>query len=129
MDYVTLTRTNGTSFLVPYPNDFTMKKEKIIAAEYQTLTGQTLGDVVGWKYSDFTLQWDTLTESMLQNVLAACDDTSFNFTFLDPAAGELTISLTALSRATVKTRYKENGVIKWRDIKIPVRCNNVYSYS
>lgn len=129
MDYVTITRTNGTSTIVPYPNDFQMKKEKIIAAEYTTLTGQVLGDVVGWRYADFTLKWDTLTDAMLQFVLAACDDASFSFTFRDPADGDKTISLTALSRATVKTRYKDYGVTKWRDIAIPVRCNDVYTYS
>lgn len=128
MDYVTIARTNGTSLVLPYPNDFIIKKEKILAGEYQTLTGQIIGDVVGWRYADFTLQWDTLTEAMLQYLLAACDDDTFNFTFTDPAAGEETISLTALSRATVKTRYKENGVIKWRDIKVPVRCNEVNTY-
>lgn len=128
MDFVTITTENSTTFSLPYPNDFTMKKEKILAGEYTTLTGQVLGDVVGWRYADFTLEWDTLIENDLQKLLSACDDASFSLTFVDPQ-GTKTISLTALSRATVKTRFIEYGVPKWKNIKIPVRCNDVFSYS
>ena len=128
MDYVTITTEDNTTFDLPYPNDFTMKKEKILAGEYTTLTGQVLGDVVGWRYADFTLEWDTLTENDLQALLGACDDASFSLTFYDPQ-GSQTISLTALSRAVVKTRFIEFGVPKWKGIKIPVRCNDVNTYS
>lgn len=122
MDYI---KINNLS--IPYPNDFTLNPEPIIANEITTLSGYTYADIVGVKYSDTTLNWDYLVE---EDLLALLNETNplkgtFTLKFSDPEDVELvTRNLTALriGRVTTKTRFKESsGRIIWTGISITVR--------
>lgn len=50
-------------------NDFTLQREYIYAGEYETCTGKRIADVVGWRYADTTIEWDTLPQDMLNYIL------------------------------------------------------------
>ena len=61
------------------PNDFEIKREDVYAGEYVTLTGKTIGDRIGWKFSDMTLKWDMLTDSMMQTLINLSGEFSITF--------------------------------------------------
>lgn len=112
MDYLTI---NGYS--VPYPNDFTMKKVPRIVSEIETLNGTIIADVDGWKYAETTLQWDTLLDADLQNLLAAISANIFPITFKD-IDGTKTVQAILTEQTNVKTPLFKDGVLIWSDIQV-----------
>lgn len=120
MDYITI---NNKS--IPYPNDFQMKKVPNKVATLTTMSGRTIADVNGWKYEATTLQWDTLLEGDLQNLLTAIADNEFVITFND-IDGAHTVSAVLESRVNTKTRFKHNGNIIWKDISVAISFPDCY---
>lgn len=112
MDYITI---NGYS--IPYPNDFTMTKVPRIVSEIETLNGTIIADIDGWKYEETTLQWDTLLDNDLQNLLSAISSNIFSITFED-IDGQHTVQAILTERTNVKTPLFKDGNLIWSDIKI-----------
>lgn len=46
---------NGTDLY--RPTDFSPAREAVYAGEYKTCLGETIADLIGWRYSDMTLEW------------------------------------------------------------------------
>lgn len=120
MDYI-----NINSVSVPYPNGFTMKKEANITAEITTLTGKTVADVNGWKYANTSLKWDTLKETLLQEMLDEVME-PFTITFKDPLDGIVTVNAFLRSQISTKTRYKDGTSWVWKDVTLEVSFPDVY---
>ena len=113
MQYINI---NGYS--IPYPNSFSMKKVPRIVCEMETLDGSIVADVAGWRYDDTTLQWDTLLDADLRNLLLALDaSAAFPITFND-IDGERTVNAIYRGRSNVKTPMFHNGVTVWKDIQV-----------
>lgn len=120
MDYITINNKQ-----VPYPNDFQMKKVPNKVASITTMSGKTISDINGWKYDDTTLQWGTLLETDLTNLLDAISDNEFNITFVD-IDGDHTVNAVLESRVNTKTRFKENGNVVWKDIQVVISFPDCY---
>lgn len=121
MDYLTI---NG--YAIPYPNDFTMTKKPRIVSEIETLSGTVIADVSGWKYEDTTLQWDTLLDADLQNLLAAISSDIFTITFND-IDGPHTVTAILSERTNVKTPLFKDGQLIWSNIEIGLTFPECYS--
>lgn len=123
MDYL---KINNVS--IPYPNDFTLTKSKIIASEIQTMTGAIHADIVGWKYADTTLGWDALLDSDLSNLLNQLAD-PFVLTCETVEGDEVELNAYCASSVSTKSRYRDTqGRILWTDIKLEVVFTDAYSY-
>lgn len=120
MDYITINNKQ-----IPYPNDFQMKKTPNKVGTITTMSGKTISDVNGWKYANTTMQWDTLLETDLQNLLTAISDNEFQITFAD-IDGNHTVNAVLESRVNTKTRFRDNGNIVWKDINIEVSFPDCY---
>lgn len=115
MDYMKL---NGMR--IPYPNNFEMKPKINKVALITTLSGDEYADVNGWKYQPITMQWDTLFDEDLNNLLAIANSDTFMMTFIDLDGQEHTETAVFESRVSVKTPLKRNGKIVWSGISVEV---------
>lgn len=120
MDYIDI---NGYS--IPYPNDFTMRKVPRIVSEIETMNGTTIADISGWKYDDTTLEWDTLLDDDLQNLLTAISANIFPITFED-IDGQHTVQAVLISRQNVKTPLFKDGNLIWSDLQISLSFPECY---
>lgn len=125
MDYLTITNMTS-SYTLPYPNDFQMKRILNKVGTITTLSGKQISDFNGYKYADTTLQWDTLLDTDLQNLLHALEDWEFSITFSD-IDGAHTYNAIPESRVSTKSRFKHNGNIVWKDIQLTVSFPDCYS--
>lgn len=122
MDYIEI---NGNK--IPYPNDFSLQTEPIIASEITTMNGSTYADIVGVKISDTALSWDYLKEEDLLTLLRETNPLSGTFIlkFAEAeggASGWRTASALRVGRVTTKTAFHEpNGGIVWTGISITLR--------
>lgn len=117
-------KINGEEFL--RPSDFTIEKEQIYAGEYETCTGKRVGDLVGWRYADLTLEWDTLPESKLETLLAISGETEMEFT----GPGQETITETVIPSVASNTATRmtgEDGKPLWKGIQLQVRFINAHN--
>lgn len=121
MDYINI---NG--YTIPYPNDFQMRKVPNKVASITTMSGKTLNDINGWKYDNTTLQWDTLLDSDLSNMLAAISNSQFELTFTNIDGETETVNAVLESRVSTKTRRKHNGKILWKDINVEISFPDCY---
>lgn len=117
---------NINGYSIPYPNNFTLQKVPNIVNEMQTLTGKTVADVNGWKYGDTELQWDTLLDADLQNLLAAISSNTFEVIFKDIDGIDHTVNAVFRGRANVKTPMFHKGVTVWNDVKIELSFPDCY---
>jgi hypothetical protein len=123
MIYSTI-QINGKEIL--RPNDFSPQREDIYAAEITTCTGATIADRIGWKYSDMTLEWDTLPQSQLEVLLSMSGESTITFTDADGISHtEKIVRTSAVSTATRSTSADGNPV--WSDVKVEVRFLDAYN--
>lgn len=121
MQYIAI---NG--YDIPYPNDFTLQKVPNIVNEITTLTGKVVADVNGWRYGDTELQWGTLLDGDLQNLLAAISAPSFTVSFKDIDGADHTVTAVLRNRANVKTPHFHRGETVWRDVSIQLSFPDCY---
>lgn len=121
MMYMTI---NG--YQIPYPNGFEMQRVPNIVGEITTMTGRTIADINGWKYADTTLNWDTLLNEDLQNLLAAVSVPSFDITFIDIDGNTNTVEAVFRGMTQKKTPIFENGRTVWRDLQVALSFPNCY---
>ena len=117
-------KINGTDIF--RPTDFSPARENIYAAEITTCTGKTIADLIGWKYSDMTMQWDTLPQDQLDELLAMSGECTLIF---DDADGtEHTETIIPTTQVWVSTRTtKLDGSVVWKDISVGVRFINAHN--
>lgn len=121
MDYIAI---NGLR--IPYPNDFMMEEVPNVVSEVQTLSGRIVADVNGWRYADQTLQWDTLLDADLLNLLNATQGDVLTLTFTNLSGEEKTVTAIKRSRVSTKTRLKKDGVIVWSGIGLALSFPDCY---
>lgn len=109
-------------------NDFTLQREYIYAGEYETCTGKRVADLVGWRYADLTIQWDTLPEEMLGYVMGLTGE-AVDFTFTDELGESITESVIPTvisSQATRLTNPYDSSAI-WRNVSLQLRFINAHN--
>jgi hypothetical protein len=123
MIYSTI-QINGKEIL--RPNDFSPQREDIYAAEITTCTGDTIADRIGWRYSDMTLEWDTLPQAHLEILLSMSGESTITFTDADGISHtENIVRTSAISTASRATSSDGNPV--WSDVKVEVRFLNAHN--
>ena len=109
---------NGTALY--RPSDFSPSRESVYAAEYTTCSGKTIADLIGWKYSDMELKWDTLPQNQLDVLLAMSGECAL--TFNDADGVEHTESVIPTTRVFVATRHTGmDGNPMWTNVSVGVR--------
>lgn len=109
-------------------NDFTLQREYIYAGEYETCTGKRVADLVGWRYADLTIQWDTLPEEMLGYVMGLTGE-AVDFTFTDELGQSITESVIPTvisSQATRLTNPYDRSAI-WKNVSLQLRFINAHN--
>lgn len=113
---------NGTE--VYRPNEFDVKREDVYAGEYVSLTGKTIADRIGWKYSDMTLKWDALTDAMLQALISL--EGSFSISFED-SDGQHTEQVIRRGFTNTPTRLTgPNGAKIWTGLEMEISFLNTH---
>lgn len=106
------------------PSEFNPVKEDVYAAEYTTMTGKTIADLVGWKFADMTLEWDTLPADQL----AAIDLHGVTTMTFDTPEGTVTEDVRIMSKANKATRFEiVAGVAVWKDVQLEVSFINAHN--
>lgn len=117
-------KINDTDIL--RPNDFSLHREDIYAAEITTCTGKTIADRIGWRYADMTLEWDMLPQESLDLLLSMTGQCSITFTDAD---GQIhTESIVRASAVMTSTRtITASGKPVWKDVRVEVRFINAHN--
>jgi hypothetical protein len=101
-------------------NGFNPQREYIYAGEYTSCTGRQYGDVVGWRYSDLTLEWGELPQTQLNNLIALSGQ--FEFKFLDGTGTEVTEQCMPTTQIQVATRHTNaDGSAVFKDVQLGVK--------
>lgn len=119
-DYITI---NGNQIL--RPPTFAPQIEDIYAGEYTTCTGKTVGDVVGWKYSDATLTWDALPQSSVDVLVAMSGENSL--TFVSPSGTTTTETVIRDSAVQLQNRNTIRGEVWWKNVSVQIRFVNAHN--
>lgn len=119
-DYITI---NGNQIL--RPPAWAPQIEDIYAGEYTTCTGKTVGDVVGWKYSDATLTWDALPQSMVDVLVAMSGENTL--TFVSPSGTATTETVIRDSVVQLQNRNTIRGEVWWKNVSVTIRFINAHN--
>ncbi len=119
-DYITI---NGNQIL--RPPAWAPQIEDIYAGEYTTCTGKTVGDVVGWKYSDATLTWDALPQSSVDVLVAMSGENSL--TFVSPSGTTTTETVIRDSAVQLQNRNTIRGEVWWKNVSVAIRFVNAHN--
>ena len=119
-DYITI---NGNQIL--RPPTFAPQIEDIYAGEYTTCTGKTVGDVVGWKYSDATLTWDALPQSSVDVLVAMSGENTLSF--VNPSGMITTETVIRDSVVQLQNRNTVRGEVWWKNVSVQIRFINAHS--
>lgn len=107
------------------PNDFTPQREYVYSGEITTCTGKTIADLVGWKYSDISLSWDSLPQEQLENLLALNGE-AVTFTFTDVDGTTASEQVIPVTHSMTATRYLKGDTPVWRDVQTDLRFINAH---
>lgn len=111
--------------LILRPPTFAPQIEDIYAGEYTTCTGKTVGDVVGWKYSDATLTWDALPQSSVDVLVAMSGENTL--TFVNPSGMITTETVIRDSVVQLQNRNTIRGEVWWKNVSVAIRFINAHS--
>lgn len=107
------------------PNDFTLQRENVYAAEIETCTGKRIADLIGWRYADLTLNFDWLPQDKLSALLAIQGEVSMTFgNEIEETVTETVIVKT--SAATVTRLTAPDGQVAWKGIQLEVQFINAH---
>lgn len=107
------------------PNEFTLQRENVYAAEIETCTGKRIADLIGWRYADLTLGFDYLP----QNQLAAILDIEGEVTMTFGNEVEQTVTESVIvktSSATVTRLTDPQGNVAWSGIELEIQFINTH---
>ena len=114
LDYIII---NGEQ--VSRPLNFAPAQEDIYKGEYTTLTGKRMGDAVGWRYADMTLEWDGLPQQEVDVLVNMSGINILEFDGLDGEMCEEQVLRTSV--VGMRHRYTQGGVTYWRDVKVSIQ--------
>lgn len=107
------------------PNEFTLARENVYAAEIETCTGKRIADLIGWRYSDLSLEFDWLPQDKLSALLAIQGEVTMTFgNEIDETVTETVIVKT--SAATVTRLTAPDGQVAWKGIQLEVQFINAH---
>lgn len=107
------------------PNDFTLQRENVYAAEIETCTGKRIADLIGWRYSDLSLEFDWLPQAKLSALLDIQGEVSMTFgNEIEETVTEIVIVKT--SAATVTRLTAPDGQVAWKGIQLEVQFINAH---
>ena len=108
-------------------NDFTLQREWIYAAEIVTCTGKRCADVVGWRYSDMTIEWDALPQDQLQKIVGLSGE-AVDMTFSNEKNESVTEKVIPTVTTATVTRYTDDaGNVIWSGIKLNLKFINAHN--
>lgn len=108
-------------------NGFTLQREWIYAAEIETCIGKRCADVVGWRYSDLSLSWDSLPQDQLQKILDL-SGTEVDMVFTNEKNQTVTEKVIPTVTTAQLTRMTDpQGDIAWRGVGLTVKFINAHS--
>lgn len=99
------------------------QRTDVYAAEITTCTGETIADLIGWKYDDMTLSWEALPQDMvdiLVNMSGIC-----RLIFDDADGIQHTENVIRTSVVYLRHRYTQNGIVWWKEVEVEVKFVNV----
>lgn len=105
--------------LILRPPTFAPQIEDIYAGEYTTCTGKIVGDVIGWKYSDATLTWDALPQSMVDVLVAMSGENTFEF--MSPSGTITSETVIRDSVVQLQNRNTIRGEVWWKNVSVQIR--------
>lgn len=110
---------NGTE--IYRGNDFTLQRENIYAGEIETCTGKRCADLVGWRYADLTISWDTLPQDQLLSILGLSGE-AVAMTFESETGDVVTEQVIPTAITSTATRYTlPDGSALWQGISLGIR--------
>lgn len=118
LDYITI---DGTQ--IYKPPEFAPQMEDIYSGEYTTCTGKTVGDCIGWKWSDMTLQWDALPQDMVDVLVNMSGEATLVF---DSPLGTHTEKIIRSSAVQLRNRNTIRGQTIWRNVSVAIRFINAH---
>lgn len=105
--------------LILRPPTFAPQIEDIYAGEYTTCTGKIVGDVIGWKYSDATLTWDALPQSMVDVLVAMSGENTLEF--VSPSGTITSETVIRDSVVQLQNRNTIRGETWWKNVSVQIR--------
>ena len=117
---------NGTD--VYRPNAFTLQREAQLASEYTSCTGKLIGDLIGWKYMDMTLSFETLPQEMMDSLLQTIGEVGeVDMTFSNEHGESVTEKvLIRASNAQVTRMRTYAGTTLWKDFALEITFVNTH---
>lgn len=109
-------------------NEFTLEREYIYAGQYETCTGKRIADLVGWRYADLTINWDTLPAAMFEDVLDLTG-LAVDFTFSNEKGQSVTEKVIPLLISSQATRFTNpyDGAEIWRDVSLQIQFTEAHN--
>lgn len=101
------------------PPAFAPEKEDIYKGDYTTCTGKIIADRVGWKFSDMTLEWEALPQSMVDVLIGMSGVCTMQFDDLD--GSQCSEQVVRSSVVGMRHRYTQGGVTIWKEVKVSIR--------
>lgn len=123
MPYFNTITIDGHTFY--RPNGFTPAREYVYAGKITTCTGKTIADVIGWKYADISLEWDSLPQEQVDNLLGL-NGTEVIMTWTDADGSTASESVIPLTHSLTATRYMRGSTPVWSDITTSLEFINVH---
>ena len=111
------------------PNKFTLQREDIYAAEIETCTGKRIADLIGWRYANLSLSWDTIPDAQLKTLLDMFDRNKSTIEFVDESGTSVTEEVILRNTSATITRHTgEDGEVLWSGISAEVQFINSHRY-
>lgn len=107
------------------PNELEFEREDVYAGEYTTCTGHVIADLIGWRYADTELTWDSLPDEQLAILTGLSGKTTITFADSDGTHTEDIIRLGYVNAPTRYTGY--DGKKVWSNVQMKVRFINVHN--
>ena len=108
-------------------NGFTLQREHIYAGEIETCTGKRCADLVGWRYADMTISWDTLPQDQLADILALTG-ADVNMVFTNEAGVSVTEKVIPKVLTSTATRFTDpQGNSVWKGINLQIQFINAHN--
>lgn len=108
-------------------NDFTLQREYIYAGQYETCTGKRCADIVGWRYSDLTINWGNLPQSQLEDLLDL-DGTEVDMTFEAEDGTTVTEKVIPMLISSQASRYTDPfGNAAWTNISLQLQFTEAHN--
>lgn len=102
-------------------NEFTLQRENIYAGEVETCTGRRCADLVGWRYSDQTIEWDALPQDQMQKLLNL-SGLEIDMTFTDEEGSSVTEKVIPRAITSAATRFtRTDGTAIWRNVGLQLQ--------